>query len=126
MDDGKSHFDLGLTYKEMGLLPEAVSELEQAAAAEEDRSRSLEMLGECYLLLDRHEDSLRVLSEILDAADGDGMARVHVQMGRAYEGMGAWDQAEEAYYRALELDENLDEAVELLERLEDRRERGVA
>ena len=40
--------------------------------------------------------------------------------------MGAWDQAEEAYYRALELDENLDEAVELLERLEDRRERGVA
>ena len=35
-------------------------------------------------------------------------------MGRAYEGMGEWDQAEEAYYRALEVDENLDEAVELL------------
>ncbi len=124
--DGESHFDLGLTYKEMGLLPEAVSELEQAAAAETDRSRSLEMLGECYLLLERPEESLRVLSEILDGADGDGTARIHVQMGRVYEGMGAWDQAEEAYYRALELDENLDEAVERLERLEDRRERGVA
>jgi tetratricopeptide (TPR) repeat protein len=126
VDDGKSHFDLGLTYKEMGLLPEAVSEFEQAAAAEADRSRSLEMLGECYLLLDRHEESLRVLSEIVDAADGDGQARVHMQLGRAYEGMGAWDQAEEEYYRALELDENLEEAVERLERLEERRERGVA
>lgn len=124
--DGKSHYDLGVTYKEMGLVAEAVSEFEQAAVAEEDRSRSLEMLGECYLLLERYQEAIHTLGELVDGAEGKVTAQLHVQMGRAYEGMGAWDQAEEAYYHALELDEDLDEAVQLIEDLEERRERGVA
>jgi tetratricopeptide (TPR) repeat protein len=124
--DSRSHHDLGMTYREMGLMEEAAREFETAATGEEDQAHSLEMLGECYLHLDRFEEAHDLFQRLLPDLEGDGKARLHLQMGRTYEGMGAWDKAEESYFAALELNEDLVEALELLEGLDQRRERGAA
>ncbi|MCK4232973.1 tetratricopeptide repeat protein [candidate division WOR-3 bacterium] len=47
--DFNSHYDLGITYKEMGLLEEAVLEFEKASKGEEIKLKSLEMLALCLI-----------------------------------------------------------------------------
>ncbi len=125
-EDSKSHYDLGVAYKEMGLVEEAVHAFQTAADSNEDRNRSLEMLGECYLLQDRFQEALPVFEELLPATEGESAARLNLQLGRTYEGLREWDKAEEAYFKALELNEDLVEAMELLESMEERRDRGAA
>lgn len=124
--DARSHFDLGVTYHEMGLHEEAVQEFETAAASEENRLASLEMLGECYLHLERLEDAIRVYEEFVNGAEDGLKATAYLNLGRAREALGQWDQAEEEYIRALNLDENLTDAAERLQDLERRRDQGAA
>ena len=125
-DDAQSHYDLGMAYKEMNLLEQAIEEFETAARDGDNAERSLEMLGECYLLLDRFEEARDRFQRLLPEVEGDSAARVHLRLGEALEGLGEWDQAEEAYFAALEIDEDLTEAMERLESLEQRREQGAA
>lgn len=47
-EDYSSHYDLGLTYKEMGLLDEAISQFKISMKGEKEKFKSLEMLGKCY------------------------------------------------------------------------------
>ncbi len=47
-EDYSSHYDLGFTYKEMGLLDEAIREFKIAMRGEKEKLKSLEMLGICY------------------------------------------------------------------------------
>jgi hypothetical protein len=47
--DFSSHYDLGITYKEMGLLDEAVLEFEKASKGPEMAAKAFEMLGRIYL-----------------------------------------------------------------------------
>jgi len=123
-NDAQSHYDLGMTYKEMGLLDEAVREFEIASQNEGNRPASLDIMGECYLLLSQFDRAAEVLESVL--AETGGNAPVHMRLGKAYEALGDWDRAEEEYHRALELDENLEEALELLQNLEFRRTQGAA
>jgi tetratricopeptide (TPR) repeat protein len=123
-NDAQSHYDLGMTYKEMGLLEEAVREFEIASQNEGNRPASLDIMGECYLLLSQFDQAAEVLENVL--AETGGNAPVHMRLGKAYEALGDWDRAEEEYHRALELDENLEEALELLQNLEFRRTQGAA
>lgn len=125
-EDSQSHYDLGMTYKEMGLIEEAIREFEVAAQSNENRPSSLEIMGECYLLLSRFEEAAEVLEHLVREAGGVAEAPVHLRLGRAYEALGDWDRAEEEYHRALDIDENLEEAVELLQSLEVRRTQGAA
>lgn len=127
VDDGQSHHDLGMTYMEMGLIEEATVEFETAAKDETNRLASLEMLGECYLLLNRPDEAMTVFEELLGMSpDDDSKARTYLNMGRAREARGEWDQAEDHYHEALKFREDLVEASELLRDLEQRREQGAA
>jgi tetratricopeptide (TPR) repeat protein len=126
VEDGQSHHDLGMTYMEMGLIEEAVHEFEIASTSEENSLSSMEMLAECYLLLDRQEDALRVFGDVLELAPEESKPQVYVNLGRAHEALGEWDQAEEKYRLALELRDDMTEAAELLRDLEQRREQGAA
>jgi tetratricopeptide (TPR) repeat protein len=123
-NDSQSHYDLGMTYKEMGLLEEAVREFQISSQNEGNRPASLDIMGECYLLLSQFDRAAEVLENVL--AESGGNAPVHMRLGKAYEALGDWDRAEEEYHRALELDENLEEALELLQNLEFRRTQGAA
>src|SRR5438874_426276 len=46
--DFQSHYDLGVAFKEMGLLDEAIAELQKALRAPDGKLRSSEALGVCF------------------------------------------------------------------------------
>ncbi|MDY6787701.1 MAG: tetratricopeptide repeat protein [candidate division WOR-3 bacterium] len=47
-EDVSSHYDLGVSFKEMGLHDMAIEELKKSLANPEYKLKSLEMLGQCY------------------------------------------------------------------------------
>src|SRR5438876_1982748 len=47
--DFQSHYDLGIAFKEMGLLDEAIAELQKALRAPDGKLRSSEALGVCFI-----------------------------------------------------------------------------
>ncbi|NNF06876.1 MAG: hypothetical protein HKN21_08950 [Candidatus Eisenbacteria bacterium] len=114
-EDAQAHYDMGFAYREMDLVDEAVLEFEQAAENEEIRPRALEMLAECYLLRARGEEALTVLEEVLACAEEDHYkSRIHFAIGKAREAMGMFDEAEDSYFQALELNQDFLEAAERL------------
>ena len=46
--DAQAHYDLGVAFKEMGLLDEAISEFQKALRRDDTRLRSSEALGQCF------------------------------------------------------------------------------
>jgi tetratricopeptide (TPR) repeat protein len=47
-EDHQSHYDLGIAFKEMGLLDEAIGEFQKALRAQEGRLRTSEALGMAF------------------------------------------------------------------------------
>lgn len=48
-EDFNSHYDLGITYKEMGLLEEAILEFQKASKGEKIKLKSIELLADCLV-----------------------------------------------------------------------------
>ena len=63
-EDHESHYDLGVAYKEMGLVDEAIAEFQKALRGAEHRARNYEALGQCFL----EKSQFSVASTILQRA----------------------------------------------------------
>jgi tetratricopeptide (TPR) repeat protein len=48
-EDHEAHYDLGVAYKEMGLLDEAISEFQKSLRGPKNRVRAIEALGQCFV-----------------------------------------------------------------------------
>jgi tetratricopeptide (TPR) repeat protein len=48
-EDHESHYDLGVAYKEMGLVDEAIAEFQKALRGTQNKARTYEALGQCFL-----------------------------------------------------------------------------
>jgi len=48
-EDVSSHYDLGLSFKEMGLYDMAIEEFQKSVKNKDYEMKSLEMLGQCFL-----------------------------------------------------------------------------
>lgn len=48
-EDFQGHYDLGIAYKEMGLVEEAIAEFQIASKGDKERLKAFEMLGLCFL-----------------------------------------------------------------------------
>jgi tetratricopeptide (TPR) repeat protein len=66
-EDYESHYDLGVAYKEMGLLDEAISEFQKALRGPSRRVRTYEALGQCFL----EKKQWQVAATILQRADAE-------------------------------------------------------
>lgn len=64
-EDYSSHFDLGITYKEMGLYEEAIKEFKKSMKGKEWLIKSLEMMGKCYELSGEIDKAKKVYKHIL-------------------------------------------------------------
>ncbi len=95
--DGKSetHYDLGVAYKEMGLLDEAIEELQQAACGPTRFVDACAMIAACYKSQRRNKTAIALLERAL--ADprcvGPGGPYVKYDLAVLYEEEGLTDKA---------------------------------
>lgn len=118
-DDFGAHYDLGIAFKEMGLLDEAIGEFQVALRGNGNRLRILEELGHCFFLKNHHTVAIKVLRRALELETDDEleMIGVYYYLGRAYEEQGQAEQARDAYERVLGLDINFQDVADRMARL---------
>jgi tetratricopeptide (TPR) repeat protein len=105
-DDYQSHYDLGVAFKEMGLLDEAIAEFQKALRAPEARLRTSEALGMAFFEKGQYaacESVLRKAVESLDAGDEAKIGLLY-WLGRASEALGKEADAIASYERAMVVD----------------------
>ena len=94
-DDSDTHFDLGIAYKEMGLIEDAINEFEVAAKSKKRACTALNLVGMCHLERNKPELALQYFQRALDA-EGRGPAEelaLNYEIGTVYEQMGQLDRA---------------------------------
>lgn len=106
VEDSTSHYDLGLAFKEMGLLDEAIAEFQVALRGGANPLATLELLGQCFVEKGQYAVAVRVLDRALKlpgAGDGE-LVGVLYNLARAEEALGRTAQAIELYERVLSFD----------------------
>ncbi len=118
-EDAESRYDLGLAFKEMGLIDEAISQFQIALRGLDNHLKIYEELGDCFILKGDFTVALKILLGALRLSD-DGSAEligVHYQLGRSYEELGRNAEARDAYERVIALDLEFRDASLRLSRL---------
>ncbi len=105
-DDYQSHYDLGVAFKEMGLLDEAIAEFQKALRASEGRLRTSEALGMAFFEKGQYAVCETVLRRAVDGLDGTDEAKIGLLywLGRASEALGKRAEAMASYERAVAVD----------------------
>lgn len=118
-DDYQAHYDLGIAFKEMGLLDEAIVELQKALRAPEGRLRTSEALGIAFFDKGQFTVSETVLRRAVEmVAEGDD-AKIGLLywLGRACEAQGKDANAIASYERAMAVDIRFMDLGERVQRL---------
>jgi len=116
VEDSASHFDLGLAFKEMGLVDEAIGQFQVALRGGADPLATLEVLGQCFSEKGQFAVASRVLERALrvrGASDGD-LVGVLYELASCEEALGREDAAREHYERVLAVDVRFRDASERL------------
>jgi tetratricopeptide (TPR) repeat protein len=105
-EDYEAHYDLGVAFKEMGLLDEAIAEFQKALRSPEGRLRTSEALGICFYDKGQFGISETVLRRAVETVDGGDEAKIGLLywLGRAAEAQGKEMEAITSYERALAVD----------------------
>lgn len=108
VDDAESHYDLGIAFREMGLLDDAIAEFQTAARSVQKRVGSIEALGGCFLDKMQPGVARTVLQRALDDPAGtrsdEELRGVLYLLGRASEELGARDDGLRYYQRVYAVD----------------------
>ena len=104
--DFQSHYDLGVAFKEMGLLDEAIAELQKALRAPEGKLRTSEALGVCFIDKGAYVVAESILRRGLELPASSDQERLGVLywLGRALEEQGKKAEAREQYGRVFAVD----------------------
>ena len=108
MDDAVSHFDLGIAFREMGLVDDAIAEFQIASRSKQKRVESIEALGGCFL--DKREPAvartllMRALGDPSVAHSDDTLRGVLYLLGLACEALGAREEGLRYYQRVYAVD----------------------
>lgn len=118
-EDAEAHYDLGLAFKEMGLLDEAIEQFQVALRTGDGRLRVYEELGDCFVQKGQFSVAVKLLERALQVPVKDEMDRVglYYYLGAANEQLGRTDQARDSYERVLGLDMTFRDVAARLARL---------
>lgn len=96
-DDSETHFDLGIAYREMGMVQDAIGEFE-AAMRPTNEVQCFLMIAACHRDLGRSAEAVNVYKKALycDAVTDAEQVEIYYQMGLSYEELD--DPREGAYY----------------------------
>ncbi len=119
VEDSDSHYDLGLAFKEMGLIDEAIAEFQVALRGGANALATLEMLGQCFVEKGQFAVAARVLDRALrlpGASDSD-LVGVLYQLGRSEEALGHTQAAIDLFERVLSVDIRFRDATQRIDTL---------
>src|SRR5262245_6713891 len=104
--DFQSHYDLGVAFKEMGLLDEAIAEFQKALRAPEGKLRTSEALGVCFHDKGAFGVAESILRRALDLPASGDQERLGILywLGRSLEEQGKATDARDLYGRVFAVD----------------------
>jgi hypothetical protein len=105
-EDHEAHYDLGVAYKEMGLLDEAIAEFQKALRGVEHRIRTFEALGQCFIEKGQYQIAVTILSRAPSepGATDEKLVGVLYLLGYASEALQKWNDALAFYERVFAVD----------------------
>jgi tetratricopeptide (TPR) repeat protein len=106
--DHDTHYDLGIAYKEMGLLDDAIQEFRVAMQSSSRRAECLHMVGLCALEAGQPQLAVENFTEQLESPDLSDEHKLagRFQLGCAYQAMGDLERARSALEAVVALDPN--------------------
>jgi tetratricopeptide (TPR) repeat protein len=119
-EDYESHYDLGVAYKEMGLMDEAVAEFQKALRGTSNRVRAYEALGQCFMEKEQYQVASSVLTRAVGLGEGDDHQLVGVLylLGRATEALEKNGAALDYYQRVFAVDIEFRDVAERISAIE--------
>jgi tetratricopeptide (TPR) repeat protein len=118
--DSETHYHLGIAYKEMELFDYAISEFELASSTPSMKFDCYIMLGNCYMEKGDYNKSIecyKICSKI-PGLPNEKLARLHFNLGLAYEASGMVSAAIDIFNFVLKLDHSFSEARERIGKLQ--------
>jgi len=105
-EDHQAHYDLGVAFKEMGLLDEAIAEFQKALRSPSNRAPTYEALGQCFIEKEQFAMAYTVLNRGLNEQNmtDDQLVGVLYLLGRCAESMGKGEEALTFYQRVFVVD----------------------
>jgi tetratricopeptide (TPR) repeat protein len=118
-EDFQSHYDLGVAYKEMGLLDEAIAEFQKALRAPDGKLKSSEALGLCFFEKGQYVVTETILKRGIEVAAKGDAERVGLLywLGRTLEEQGKQGEALGAYNRVFVVDINFQDVNQRVQTL---------
>lgn len=118
--ESETHYHLGIAYKEMDLFDYAISEFELASSNPSKKFDCYIMLGNCFMEKGDYNQSIqyyKMASEIKGLSNEE-LARLHFNLGLAYEANGMISEALKTFNLVLKLDHSFPEAQEKIKELQ--------
>lgn len=105
-EDWQAHYDLGIAFKEMGLLDEAITEFQKALRSSQSRLRTAESLGLCFFEKGQFSVAGTVLRRAIESESGSDEAKIALLywLGRSEEEQARQPQALQCYQRVFSVD----------------------
>lgn len=122
-EDYETHYNLGVAYREMGLLNEAIAEFRLVLKSPDRLISATAMIALCYRAkgaLPRAEETLLEILDNPSYAASEGFAGLAYELGQILEVQGKNDDALAQYYRVRELEPEHKEAAIRISQLERR------
>ncbi len=118
-EDAGSHYDLGLAFKEMGLIDEAIAEFQTALRGGEEKLKVYEELGNCFVQKRQYSVAITILTRAMQMSHSDEseLLGVYYNLGRAHEELGQHTEARSAYERIISIDIGFQDTSERLAKL---------
>jgi tetratricopeptide (TPR) repeat protein len=119
-EDYQSHYDLGVAFKEMGLVEEAIAEFQKALKAPTNRLPTYEAIGQCFI----EKEQYAIASTVLGRALGEGgygdeeLIGVLYLLGRAAEALNRTEEALSYYQRIFVVDIEFRDVSDRISQLE--------
>jgi tetratricopeptide (TPR) repeat protein len=119
-EDHAAHYELGVAYREMGLIDEAIGAFQKALRSPGHRLRALEALGRCFVDKEQHAVGQAILERALaePGATDQQLVGVLFLLGQMAEALGAAEEARRYYQRVFAVDDRFRDVVDRLNSLE--------
>ena len=108
VEDADTHYNLGIAYKEMALIDDAIHEFEIAAQDPTWRADALTMIALCH---EDNEDLETAIDFLKEALDSEGLTQEKTtgllyEIGLAHEALARYDEAYDYFSKVYAVDEN--------------------